>query len=33
VLAAVSGALGVILARLMLPALLRLLPSDFARLH
>ncbi len=33
VLAVTSGALGLILARLMLPALLRLLPSDFARLH
>jgi predicted permease len=33
VLAVTSGIAGVILARLMLPALLRLLPSDFARLH
>ncbi|HEY7924642.1 MAG TPA: ABC transporter permease [Vicinamibacteria bacterium] len=33
VLAVTSGVVGVILARLMLPALLRLLPSDFARLH
>jgi len=33
VLAAVSGAAGLVLARLLLPALLRLLPSDFARLH
>ena len=33
VLAAASGVLGLVLARLLLPALLRLLPSDFARLH
>ena len=33
VLAVTSGVVGLILARLMLPALLRLLPSDFARLH
>jgi predicted permease len=33
VLAVTSGVLGLILARLLLPALLRLLPSDFARLH
>jgi predicted permease len=33
VLAVSSGLVGLLLARVMLPALLRLLPSDFSRLH